>query len=242
VTELPEGVRHWFALRSRDAEGNWSAVSNVVEIETVTRRPATVEDLRVAGAGDSSLTLAWTATGDDGRFGRPSFNRIRLAEVPLDSASFAAATIGVDARATVNAGSEERVTIANLPRGRKFWIGLRAVDAAGNASAISNSIAPAVGRLARVAGVALLPSRSPSRVPVEIEWQGDAAYRNGPQSLTIFDVSGRVQKFTSLPSEPSGVVAWDGRTREGTEARAGIYFVRLVSGPFTARGRIVLLR
>ncbi|MEO5616942.1 MAG: S8 family serine peptidase, partial [Candidatus Eisenbacteria bacterium] len=104
VTGLPEGVRHWFALRSRDAEGNWSAVSNVVEIETVTRRPATVEDLRVAGAGDSSLTLAWTATGDDGRLGRPSFYRIRLAEVPLDSASFAAATIGVDARASVDAG------------------------------------------------------------------------------------------------------------------------------------------
>ena len=242
VAGLPEGRRLWFALRSRDAEGNWSAVSNAAEVETATRIPAAVEDLRVAGGTDSSLTLAWTASGDDGRFGRPALYRIRLAEAPLDSAAFATATLGLDAPATADAGGAERATIDRLPRGKKFWIGLRAVDAAGNLSALSNSVASAVGRLARLGGVALLPSRSPSRVPVEIEWQGDPAFRDGPQTLTIYDVTGRVQSFATLPHEPSGVVAWDGRTRQGTEARAGIYFVRLVSGPFAAHGRIVLLR
>jgi hypothetical protein len=242
VTGLPEGERFWFALRSRDLQGNWSQVSNSIDLMTVTRTPSVVEDLRVVAGGDSSLTLAWTASGDDGRIGRPALYRIRLAAAPLDSASFANATFGVDAPATVDAGGGERYTIDKLPRGRRFWIGLRAVDAAGNASAISNSVTPAVGRLALVAGVALLPSRSPSRLPVEIEWQGDPAFRGAPQTLTIFDVSGRIQKFVSLPPEPSGVVAWDGRTRDGFEARAGVYFVRLTSGPFSARGRIVLLR
>jgi len=242
VAGLPEGAPRWIAIRSRDLEGNWSAISNVVALETRSLTPAAVADLHVAAGGDSSLTLAWTASGDDGTSGRPAFYRIRLAESVLDSAAFEAAPYGVDAPATTDPGGRERATVAGLPRGRTLWVALRAVDAAGNASALSNAIAPVVGRLARVSGVAVLPSRSPSRVPVELEWRGDPTGSGGRQTLTIYDVAGRVQKAMTLPPDPSGVASWDGRTRDGAESPPGIYFVRFASGPFEARGRIVLLR
>ena len=126
--------------------------------------------------------------------------------------------------------------------GARWWSGLRAVDAAGNASPLSTQIAPTVGRLARVAGVALVPTRSPSPAPVQIEWQGDPASSGGRQTIDLFDVAGRLQAHFDLPHRPAGVFAWDGHTTRGTLAGAGLYFARMRSGPFTVTGRIVLLR
>ena len=242
VAGLGESAGHWFAIRSRDAVGNWSAWSNVFSFETPTSDPAPVADLHVTGSTDSTLSLAWTASGDDGHVGRPARYLVRLANAAMDSAGFANAAIALVVPATRDAGETETVTVRSLARGERWWIGMRAVDAAGNASSLSNQIAPTVGRLARVQGVALLPTRSPSPAPVQIEWQGDPAGAGGRQMIDLFDVAGRLQAHFELPHQPSGVLAWDGHTVRGTLAGAGLYFARLKSGPFTATGRIVLLR
>lgn len=242
VAGLDESARHWFAVRSRDAVGNWSAWSNAYPFDAPTSDPAPIGDLRVTAATDSSLTLAWTASGDDGRVGRPARYLVRLATAPMDSAGFAHATKALDVPAAHDAGGTETFTVGALARGERWWIGLRAVDAAGNASPLSNQIAPTVGRLARIAGVALLPTRSPSPAPVQIEWQGDPASSGGRQTIDLYDVMGRRQAHFELPHEPSGVFAWDGHTTRGTLAGAGLYFARMRSGPFTVTGRIVLLR
>ena len=242
VAGLGESAEHWFAVRSRDAVGNWSAWSNVYAFDAPTADPAPVADLRVVAGTDSSLTLAWTASGDDGQVGRPARYLVRLASAPMDSAGFANAAVALVVPASRDAGGTETVTVGALARGERWWIGLRAVDAAGNASPLSNQIAPTVGRLARIAGVALLPTRSPSPAPVQIEWQGDPAGAGGRQVIDLFDVAGRLQAHVELPHQPSGVISWDGHTVRGTLAGAGLYFARLKSGRFTATGRIVLLR
>ncbi len=242
VTSLPEGVRSWIAIRSRDRAGNWSGLSNVIEVETASESPGAVADLRLVSSTDTSLVIAWTATGDDGRSGRPLLYHVRLAEAPLDSAGFEAAPIGYTFEAAVDAGREERATLAGLERGHTYWIAVRAVDRAGNASALSNVIAPTVGRLAGAAGVAVAVARSPARSPVEIEWRGDPAFPGGPHALFVYDVAGRLQSLMTLPAAPSGVAVWDGRTRHGLRAAPGVYFLRLASGGREARGRVVLLR
>lgn len=242
VAGLDESAGHWFEIRSRDAVGNWSAWSNVFSFEAPTSDPAPIADLHVTAGTDSSLTLAWTASGDDGRVGRPARYLVRLSAAPMDSAGFANAAIALDVPATHDAGSTETATVRTLSRGERWWIGLRAVDAAGNASPLSNQIAPTVGRLARVSGVALLPTRSPSPAPVQIEWQGDPASAGGRQTIDLFDVAGRLQAHFELPHQSGGVFSWDGHTTRGTLAGAGLYFARMKSGPFTVTGRIVMLR
>jgi len=242
ATGLREGATQWLALRSRDVLGNWSPVSNVPAVTTATQSPAEVSDLRIAAGGRSSLTLAWTASGDDGHVGRPARYRVRWSETFLDDAAFDASTQGEDVDAAVDAGGAERVTLRDLPPGRLVWTRLRALDAAGLPSPLSNAVQARVGRLAPIAGVAVIPSRSPARVPVEIEWQGDPVGSAGPQSMTIHDLSGRLLRRFDLPAGASGMVVWDGRATGGSAARPGIYFVRVVSGAREARGRIVLLR
>jgi len=242
VAGLGESAHWWFVVRGRDATGNWAPWSNPFEFDAPTLAPAAVADLRVAAGTDSSLTLAWSATGDDGEIGRPARYLVRLANAPMDSAAFAHATLGADVSATQDAGHTESVTLRGFTSGERFWIGIRAVDAAGNASAISNQIAPTVGRLARIGGVALLPTRSPARVPVEIEWQGDPAAAAERQAIELFDVGGRFVAGFDLPHQSSGVLRWDGRSDRGTLAGAGVYFARLRSGRRTASTRIVFLR
>jgi hypothetical protein len=116
------------------------------------------------------------------------------------------------------------------------------VDEAGNTSALSNEVAPVVGRLAARNGIALLPSRVPSRSPVQIEWQGVAEFRNGPQFIQIFDIHGRRLSTMTLAGSSGGIAQWDGNDGSGASMGPGVYFARLTSGPFHSQTRIVLLR
>jgi hypothetical protein len=201
-----------------------------------------VADLRPVAGSDSSVTLSWTATGDDGRLGRPAFYRLRWSDAPLDSAAFETAPSGIDVPARAAAGQLEQVVVRGLDRGRRYWIAMRAVDAAGNVSALSNEVAPVIGRLAAQSGIALLPSRVPSRSPVQIEWQGVAEFRDGPQFIQIFDIHGRRLSTLPLTGATGGITQWDGRDGVGTWVGPGVYFARLTSGPFHSQARIVLLR
>ena len=67
--------------------------------------------------------------------------------------------------------------------------------------------------------------------------------RAGRVNLSIYDVTGRL--MATLANEPKTAgrfdVVWDGRGPEGL-APAGIYFVRMRSGDFSATRKLVLLR
>ena len=242
ISTLTENADNWIALRGQDSDGNWGAISNVIDVRTQNDAPAAVADLSVQAVSDSTLTLDWTASGDDGRIGRPSYYRVRYSETPLDSAGFAAAKLGEDVPATATGGQREQHLLRGMPHGRRVWVAMRAVDAANNVSALSNQVAIFIGRLGGHSGVALIPSRQPSPAPVEIEWQGDPAYASSPQAIHIFDVAGREVRGLGLPNLPSGIAVWDGLNLNGIAMRSGIYFARLDSGPSHASTRIVLLR
>ncbi len=90
-----------------------------------------------------------------------------------------------------------------------------------------------------------LPALSPAHpnpargaVALEIELRQETRV-----TLRVHDVSGRV--IATLADRTFGagssVVRWDGRTREGTRAAAGVYFVRLVAGGDIRTRRVVLL-
>src|SRR5262249_6606715 len=55
-----------------------------------TTPPAAVSNLAVSAASPWSVTLAWTATGDDGTTGRASYYEMRYASAPITEATWAA--------------------------------------------------------------------------------------------------------------------------------------------------------
>ncbi|MCK6573493.1 S8 family serine peptidase [Myxococcota bacterium] len=144
VTGLVSSVTYWFALRSADALGNLSAISNVLAVRTADPpervAPERVADLRAATAADAdgAVALTWTATGDDGRVGRATSTDLRWALAPITDATFAQAT-RLAPPAPQAAGSLERYTATGLPGEQTIHFALKVIDDVGNVSALSNT-------------------------------------------------------------------------------------------------------
>jgi hypothetical protein len=66
----------------------------------------------------------------------------------------------------------------------------------------------------------------------------------GPARIAVYDVAGRLVRSVVSEPRPAGrhMARWDGRTREGGPAPAGVYFARLERGGETLTRRIVLVR
>jgi hypothetical protein len=244
VAGLPEGSTWWFALRVFDRVGNASAVSNSDSASLPGLAPAAIADLRVLSVAESTVVLAWTATGDDGNVGRPAGYRIAASPAPLDSAGFDAAPVQLQRPAFTDAGGGETLSVHSLTPGRRWRFAVRAVDRAQALGAMSNvpeAIKPVGGALAGHSGVALAPRPMPAAAAVTVDWQGDPG-ATGPQWLLVYDLSGRELRRIGLGSEPGGSYNWDGRDGASRLLPAGLYFLRLVSGARHAESRVVFVR
>jgi hypothetical protein len=243
-TEVTVGQALWFAIEARDRAGTLSSLSNVVPITVAAQPPAAVTDLRVDASSDSSLTLSWTATGDDGRVGRPWYYELRAAQAPIDEAGFDSAEPMQRSDATADAGGTERFRFPHLAPGRHWWIALKAVDVAHNASTISNLATGRIGMggpLGGRNGVALAALQQPSRSPVVLYWQSDEGAEQMTHTIELFDLNGRcVRRFAAGPGV-GGVITWDARNERGERLPAGLYFGRIADAASTTRTRIVLL-
>ena len=73
VTGLSEGTTYYFAIRVLDASMNWGGLSNVPTATTLSAAddaaPAAIGDLAASHPSNTTVRLAWTATGDDGSSG-----------------------------------------------------------------------------------------------------------------------------------------------------------------------------
>jgi hypothetical protein len=241
---LIEGQTYWFAIRSRDANGNRSAISNLVTAAMPRVAPAVVSDLTLESAGDSAVVLRWTATGDDGAIGRPKTYHLRAATAAIDGANFDRAPYAVDVPATVDAGGDERATFTRLPAGRRLWFALEAEDPAGTLSPLSNvtsGFTDIGGPLAGRVGAALVSGVQPARAPVAMWWQISPSGERAPHRIEVFDLRGR--KVRTLDAGPGvgGVTPWDGHDDDGHRVSPGIYFARLTAAGEQAGARIVLL-
>jgi hypothetical protein len=245
VTGLTEGVTYYFALKSRDFSNNESAISNVVSaVTTSNSAPAQVVDVTVTAIGDTSVTLRWTAVGEDGTTGRPQDYLVHGSEVLMDEVEFPIAPLARVHVATVDAGGVETMTFGGLLPAHRYWFGMKAEDASSHLSPLSNvvSIVTGVGGpLGGQVGIALAPQTRPSRVPTRIFWQAAAGGETGRQTLTIYDLQGRSKRSFDLGASLGGVIEWDGRDAEGNRAPAGLYFARLSSGSLHVQTRVVLL-
>jgi subtilisin family serine protease len=244
VTGLPEGSTWWFAMRVFDRVGNASAVSNSDSASLPGLPPAAISDLRVLSVAESTVVLAWTATGDDGNVGRPLGYRIAASPAPLDSAGFDAAPVQIRRPAFTDAGGGETLSVNGLTPGRRWRFAVRAVDRTQTLSAMSNvpeAITPVGGALAGRTGVALAPRPMPAVAAVTVDWQGDPG-ATGPQWLLVYDLNGRELRRIALGTEPGGSYNWDGRDGASRLLPAGLYFLRLVSGARHAESRVVFVR
>ncbi len=100
--------------------------------------PATVTNLAVVQVGVDYALLGWTAPGDNGTTGTVAAYDLRTSTQPITAANFAAATAVAVAPAILPAGSAQSYAATGLTASTPYYFALKARDAAGNWSTVSN--------------------------------------------------------------------------------------------------------
>ncbi len=142
VGGLSPSTTYAFALMSSDSAGNVSDLSNILQVTTAApdlTAPAAVNDLSAGDIGPTSLTLTWTATGDDGSTGIAAAYDIRYSEAAItDEATFAAATPVANVPVPLAAGTTQSVDVTGLSPDTEYYFAVEVTDDAGNVSGLSN--------------------------------------------------------------------------------------------------------
>ncbi|WP_144126712.1 endo-1,4-beta-xylanase [Catellatospora sichuanensis] len=131
-TGLSANTSYRYQVRARDAAGNTSAVSNTVTVTTTgggtgdTQAPSTPSSLAAAGTTSSSTNLTWTASTDN--VGVTGYDILRAP--------------GTSGGTFTSVGTSTTTSFSNtgLSANTSYRYQVRARDAAGNVSAVSNTV------------------------------------------------------------------------------------------------------
>lgn len=204
VTGLLPGTAHWFCLRTADEVPNWSQFSNSAFEWTLggdATPPSTTTSLTLIGAGQTSVTLSWTAPGDDGAVGVASTYDVRFASAPiLTDADFAAALPASGEPAPSPSGTTETFAVTGLTAGTLYYFALKTGDEIPNWSGVSNTVAATTQGAADTippAAVSDLVATGRTKTSVDLRWTstGDDGMTG---SASVYDVRVSTSPIASL--------------------------------------------
>ncbi|HRY29866.1 MAG TPA: fibronectin type III domain-containing protein, partial [Elusimicrobiota bacterium] len=149
VTGLTDGATYYFRIKSLDAAGNGSAVSDEVtapnafpgdligpNIVTTLATPVNVSPV-------GSVRLTWSVPRDDGPYPVPASFDVRASTSAITNANFAAignsTVIAIDST-TVGVGDTVTATVTGLTVGKLYYFGIKSYDYFGNVSGINDPI------------------------------------------------------------------------------------------------------
>ena len=119
-------------------------------------RPARITDVVARAVSNTSAEVRFTHTGEDSLTGTAARLELRIGRLPLGEGNFETEGVLVRDVTPHVAGSPDTLVIPGLPEGATRWFALRATDAHGLRSAISNSdsvalpgVAPAIVKIGR---------------------------------------------------------------------------------------------
>ncbi len=141
VRGLTPSTTYYFVLRVADEVPNWSGYSNVSVKSTPSgdlTPPSAVADLTVTGTTGTSMSLRWTAPGDDGNVGTAAFYDVRYSTSAITTSNWGSASQATGEPTPAAAGTQQTLTINGLTPSRTYYAAIRATDSSGNVSGISN--------------------------------------------------------------------------------------------------------
>ncbi len=110
---------------------------NALEVDTAP--PAPVDDLVAGNSTSSTVTLTWTATGDDGTVGSASSYDVRYSTSPITEGNWDTTAQAANEPVPGLPGSSETFILTGLSDGTTYYFALKVIDNVGNPSGLSNS-------------------------------------------------------------------------------------------------------
>jgi len=102
--------------------------------------PGPIQDLAVTDYSDCTVTLSWTAPGDDNQQGTATSYDIRYSTQPITQSNWSQATRVLNPPSPQPAGTKETFTITQLNPSTTYYIAIRAQDDWMNQGPISNLV------------------------------------------------------------------------------------------------------
>lgn len=133
---------HTIEYYALDSANNASPVSSVKIIVDATS-PSAVGNLAATDPTVNTVTLTWTAPGNDGSSGRASSYDLRYSTSPIDSSNFNSATRLGQVPSPQASGQSETITVPGLNPSTTYYFALKSADEAPNWSDISNIVSAA---------------------------------------------------------------------------------------------------
>jgi len=134
---------YWYRVSAANSIAD-SPASNVAQATTPDvippddTPPAAITNLRVASVTNTSVTLAWTAPGDDENIGKAARYDLRLGTNPITEITWATLMPVKGLPAPLPAGATQTVALAGLSPGTRYYFALKTADEEDNLSPISN--------------------------------------------------------------------------------------------------------
>ncbi|UCG68470.1 MAG: fibronectin type III domain-containing protein, partial [Thermoplasmata archaeon] len=199
VTGLDFAKTYWFAIKAFDEVPNYGEISNspneTTETPIDTTPPAAITDLTASDPTAGSITLIWTATGDNGSTGSATGYIVKYSTSgPIIDANWTSATTYSQSWMPLSAGSTETHVITGLDPDTTYWFAIKAYDETPNYGDISNSPdkTTAPGALPPEAPMDLTATAGDSYV--NLTWNAPAS--DGGSPITIY----RIYRGTSSDS------------------------------------------
>lgn len=136
------------SLAGKTVTGGRLNVYNAIEPDSIP--PSAISNLSSVSAGYNSVTLGWTAKGDDGDIGKASAYDIRYSTTSINDLNWDYAIKAAGEPKPQAAGSSETFKVAGLAAGSAYYFAIKSIDNVANVSALSN-IAFATTAIAAVA-------------------------------------------------------------------------------------------
>ena len=142
VTGLQPGTTYFFNLRIADEIFQWSESSNIDSATTTivldSIPPDPIAELATVGVGETSITLSWTASGDDSSSGTASQYDIRYATTLIADSTWDDALPVAWPPTPQAAGAAESFTIYDLTAATTYYMAMKVADEMPNWSALSD--------------------------------------------------------------------------------------------------------
>lgn len=92
--------------------------------------------------GTDTVTVSWTAPGDDGNTGTATSYELRMSTTAITAANWGSASVVTTdpLPAPASAGTRQRTVVRGLTQGVTYWFAIKTTDDSGNESAISNIV------------------------------------------------------------------------------------------------------
>jgi phosphodiesterase/alkaline phosphatase D-like protein len=142
VTGLQSNTTYYFAIKTADEVPNWSGLSNVPTGITTQELipPRNITNLATSNPTGSSITLTWTAPGDDSSSGTASQYDIRYSFSPITNGNFASATQVSGEPTPLPSGQSQTFAVTGLQSGRTYYFAMKTADEVPNWSGLSNVV------------------------------------------------------------------------------------------------------